>query len=308
MGRLFTFGCSFTNYHWPTWADIVAQDFKYHENWGRIGAGNKFIYFSLVECHQRKNITKDDTVMIMWTSQAREDRYIKNKWYTPGVVYDNYDEHFLENFVDADGYLLDTLTYIQSAVNLLQSIGCKYELFTMLPLDISTCFDGRHWLDRFIQKLNPDTVDKMINLYKIALEQIKPSIWQTVFDCDWHSRDDNVMIIKDMHKTKDILYKNYLENATQDWPTFEDFFNDTMSDTPPHIIKEIDKQFNFIEVRNKVKHIIRPDNHPTPIEYLEYLNTVNITVSKKATDFAGHWNDLVMKGDAVWSNKTVERF
>ena len=307
MSRLFTFGCSFTNYHWPTWADIVSQDFEHYENWGQIGAGNKFIYFSLVECQQRKNITSDDTVIIMWSSQAREDRFIKDKWHTPGVVYDNYDEYFLENLVDADGYLLDTVTYIQSSVTLLQSIGCKYVFLSMLPMNISTCFNSRNWLDRFIKKLNPDTADKILALYAPALNEVKPSIYETVFNGDWHSRDDNIMQIKNNKKTKDILYQNYVENATDDWPTFEDFFNDNMAHVKVDTIDEIDKQFHFIETRDKIKHLIRPDNHPTPLEHLEYLNLVNVPVSKKATDFAGHWNDLVIKGDAIWSNKKVER-
>ena len=86
MKRLFTFGCSFTNYRWPTWADIVSQDYDYYENWGQRGGGNKYIYFSLIECHQRNNITADDTVMIMWSSQAREDKFLDNKWYTPGAI------------------------------------------------------------------------------------------------------------------------------------------------------------------------------------------------------------------------------
>ena len=88
MKRLFTFGCSFTNYYWPTWADIISQDYDYFQNWGKIGGGNKFIYLSLVECHQRNKFTPDDTIMLMWSSQAREDRYIKDEWYTPGPVYD----------------------------------------------------------------------------------------------------------------------------------------------------------------------------------------------------------------------------
>lgn len=36
MTRLFTFGCSFTKFFWPTWADILGQEFDYYENWGRL--------------------------------------------------------------------------------------------------------------------------------------------------------------------------------------------------------------------------------------------------------------------------------
>ena len=38
MTRLFTFGCSFTQYWWPTWADILGYQHDFYENWGRCGA------------------------------------------------------------------------------------------------------------------------------------------------------------------------------------------------------------------------------------------------------------------------------
>jgi len=307
MKRLFTFGCSFTNYCWPTWADIVSQDYDYYENWGKLGAGNKFIYFSLLECHQRNCITADDTVMIMWSSQAREDRYIKNKWYTPGPVYDHYSEHFLDNFVDADGYLLETVTYIQSSVNLFQSIGCNYHLLTMLPLNISTCLNNRHWLDRFIKQVDPDTTEKILKLYAPALDTVKPSIYETVFDSDWHSRDDKIIPMS-LDNLYNILQKNYEDNAGESWPTFVDFFSNDIGNIPPNILKEIDEQFHLVEVRDKVKLLRRADLHPTPIEHLEYLNAIEFPITTKAKEFAKHWEELVMTNKCKWSNKLPERF
>ena len=43
MSRLFTFGCSFTNYRWSSWADCLAPEFDYFENWGQAGGGNHYI-------------------------------------------------------------------------------------------------------------------------------------------------------------------------------------------------------------------------------------------------------------------------
>jgi len=43
MSRLFTFGCSYTNYRWSTWADCLAPEFDYFENWGQSGGGNHYI-------------------------------------------------------------------------------------------------------------------------------------------------------------------------------------------------------------------------------------------------------------------------
>ena len=40
---LYTFGCSFTKYVWPTWADLLLSQVD-GENWGMCGGGNKFIF------------------------------------------------------------------------------------------------------------------------------------------------------------------------------------------------------------------------------------------------------------------------
>ena len=41
--RLFVFGCSFTMYAWPTYADFLGYEFDHYENWGFPGLGNRAI-------------------------------------------------------------------------------------------------------------------------------------------------------------------------------------------------------------------------------------------------------------------------
>ena len=301
--RLFTFGCSSTRYHWPMWADIVAQDHEYYENWGQIGAGNKFIYFSLVECHQRNNITADDTVMIMWSSQAREDRYIKGKWHTPGSVYNSdYSDEFIEEYTDTTGYLLDTVTYMQSGENLLNSIGCTKHYFSALPLYLSSDLIP-FWMSYLVKKINPGISEKILELYQPVLKQIKPSSYENIWKCDWSSRDKTI-IQQDMQESYDNLYKNYKKNAGESWPSFDDFFNDNIQKVKSNVIKEIDKQFDFINTRDKVKLLKRTDPHLTPGENLEYLHSINFSLSTKAIEFAEYWDKLVMSGQgSKWPNK-----
>ena len=304
--RLFTFGCSFTNYIWPTWADIVSNDYDYSENWGQRGGGNKYIYFSLIECHQRNNITADDTVMIMWSSQAREDRFLKGKWHTPGSVYNSdYSDEFIEEYTDTTGYLLDTVTYIQGSYHLLDSIGCKKHFFSMLPLDVST----ERWLN-IPPKLNLSISSKILKLYSLVLKHMKPSVYETVFNSDWHSRDDKIIPrpASEWKSWTDTLHKNYINNAGKNWPAFDDFFNDTLDNVESHILEEIDKQFGFIEIRDWVKLLKRSDTHPTPIEHLEYLNCIDFKVSKQAQDFAEYWEDQVMSNTNNWQTKKLKRF
>ena len=307
MKRLFTFGCSFTNYRWPTWADIVSQDYDYYENWGQRGGGNKYIYFSLIECHQRNNITADDTVMIMWSSQAREDKFLDNKWYTPGAI---------PEIADTTGYFLETITYIQGSYHLLDSIGCEKHFLSMLPMDISTDWwanlidiSVNRWLN-LAPKLNLSISSKILKLYEPVLKHIKPSVYETVFDSDWYSRDNKIVPrpAAEWKGWTDTLHKNYESNAGNDWPTFDDFFNNKLSNVELHIIEELDMRFNFIAIRDEIKLLKRSDHHPTPIEHLEYLNCINFPVSRQAEEFAKHWEELVMTNEFKWSNKIPERF
>jgi hypothetical protein len=110
--RFFAFGCSFTQYYWPTWADIISNEFKESHNYGRNGAGNFFIYQSLIEAILQHEINKDDLVMIMFSSVTREDRFTKNRgWITPGNLYfqNEYDEKFIKNYMCDHGYLMRDL-------------------------------------------------------------------------------------------------------------------------------------------------------------------------------------------------------
>lgn len=123
LSRLFAFGCSFTNYYWSTWADCLAPEFDEFHNWGQIGAGNHYIFNSVMEADQRHNFAKGDTVVVCWTHVLREDRYIKNKWTTlsPATAHKVYTKEFIASLVDERGYLLRDLAYIKATKALLES-------------------------------------------------------------------------------------------------------------------------------------------------------------------------------------------
>lgn len=190
-GRLFTFGCSFTRYCWPTWANILGEEFDSFENWGKAGAGNSFILYSLMECHQRNNLTTDDTVIVMWTSAGREDRWVNNAWIAPGSIYnqDTYDQNFVVKFADPTGYLIRDLAILTATRHVLDNIGCTYHFLQMAPWDLVD--DSRH---------KKETVDsRLYKLYNKELERIKPSVYDTVFNGNWSSRNDLKPLVNDDH-------------------------------------------------------------------------------------------------------------
>ena len=87
MKRLITFGCSFTDYSWPTWADIIALDRgAAYENWAIGGGGNQQIARRALYRYTR-GFDATDVIMIQWTSITREDRFINERWRAEGSVF-----------------------------------------------------------------------------------------------------------------------------------------------------------------------------------------------------------------------------
>jgi hypothetical protein len=253
MTRFFAFGCSFTRGLYPTWADIVAREYDHYENWAQPGAGNSFIFYSLMECHKRKQITADDVVMIMWSSIGREDRYVGREWITPGSIYNQteYSADFVAKFADPLGYLIRDAAHIAGAKSLLDTLGCAYKFFSIVPFDVPD--------DNIFRMFSADK--RVFDLYREEFAVIRPSVYKTVFDCDWYSRPGP--------KRNQRLQEEYETKRGEDWPTWQQFVEQDFTGVNQDIIAEINEKNNF-----KNRLLIRYDTHPTPLEYLEYLQQV----------------------------------
>lgn len=242
MKRLFTFGCSFTQYwKWPTWADLLGSQFDFYENWGICGTGNPAILYNLIECHQRNCINQNDTVVVMWTNTSREDRYVDGRWYEGGNIYwtagSELPESYVRKFADERGFLIRDLAVIAAVKNLLEHWGCQWHFLSMIPIADSNEVVGLG--------SNPgkefQNVSDAIALYKDVIEHIKPSVFETVFDKNWNSRpgiyDQNVNR-RDFHPTPEehllyldrILPEYIVDQRTRDWAV--DITNDMMQGKP----------------------------------------------------------------------------
>lgn len=179
--RFFAFGCSFTNYRWPTWADIVGRNFESSQNWGCTGAGNQYIANAIVEAHLRYEIKPTDTVGVMWTNVCREDRYVKDQWITPGNIFTqkHYDPTWVEKFADVRGYYLRDLATIYMTKQFLTSIGCHHFFLSMNGILNSAQYDS---VD------DHKLLEDVLPYHAITVHHIKPSVYDVVFNRDWWSR------------------------------------------------------------------------------------------------------------------------
>jgi hypothetical protein len=135
--RLYTFGCSFTKYKWPTWADFIGNQFEIYENWGQPGAGNLFISTQVYECCQKNCVGVDDTVLVMLSSTNRFDVINRNSIFlTEGNIYNSpsLPKEFVENIWSEEFGIYLTWFAANSIKRLLDGIGCKYKIMTAFDL------------------------------------------------------------------------------------------------------------------------------------------------------------------------------
>jgi len=138
MKRVFAFGCSYTAYSYPTWADLLHLDFDHVENWGLPGIGNRAIAERIAECHAKNKFTKDDIVIVQWSSHLRNDWYSTSSntdrfagWRTYGSIFNYhnaklYDKEWIDTFFFEPAYVMHTLNSIVATQSLLKSTGCAW--------------------------------------------------------------------------------------------------------------------------------------------------------------------------------------
>jgi hypothetical protein len=193
--RLFTFGCSFTQYwRWPTWADALGQQFDHYENWGLCGGGNSYILWSLIECNQRNKFNDNDQIWIMWTNTSREDRYVGHKWIEGGNVYwtagSQLPAEYVKNFACERGYLIRDMANIAAAKQLLDHWGCQYQFLSMVPLSETNEAAGLGFNPNDARTSDQDVK----SFYSDVLGIIKPSVLQIVFDGEWWTRPGGITL------------------------------------------------------------------------------------------------------------------
>lgn len=138
MRRLFAFGCSYTSYSWPTWADLLGTEFDHVQNWGLSGIGNRAIAERVAEANAKHQFTKDDVVIVQWSSHLRNDFWHMHSlpervanWKTAGSIFNYinqklYDKKWINTFFFEPAYFMHTLNHVMLTQGLLESTGCTW--------------------------------------------------------------------------------------------------------------------------------------------------------------------------------------
>lgn len=193
--RLFTFGCSFTMYAWPTYADFLGYNFDHYENWAFPGLGNRAIAERVAECHVKNNFTKDDVVIVQWSTHIRSDwhnftpmqfnsdsflhvwfRQNKNiGWKTQGSIFNSsnrqfiYNQHWVNTFWDEQSYIMYSLNDMLLTQGLLESTECDWRMTSIGDFS-KMCTDIPNATDENISDQDNIYNNEHFKIYKDVLE------------------------------------------------------------------------------------------------------------------------------------------
>lgn len=143
--RIFMFGCSYTQYQWPTWADILKDDQDIETyNYGRSGLGNVGIMHEIVRADLKHTFTDNDIISVVWTDWTREDRIFKGDWTAHGNVFNHpiFDKKFTKKYWNLTNDIIKNNTAMIS-INKMYSNILKFQGFMEHPYEhLSDNFGG----------------------------------------------------------------------------------------------------------------------------------------------------------------------
>lgn len=212
--RFFTFGCSFTSYMWPTWADVISKEMPEAEfyNFGKSGSGNPLISYRIAEANNRFKFTDTDLIMVMFTTYCREDRWLSPEnaeaieapsygWLSCGNIYNNkfYPKSWVRDFADERGYLIRDAATIDLTVKYLESISATS--YCMLSVPFVTNSES---CDTTSQKPYD-----LIAVYENTFNKFKPSLFELELKENWKDLKNDYKF-SDGHPSP-LRYHSYLE-------------------------------------------------------------------------------------------------
>lgn len=255
--RIFAFGCSFTSYDWPTWADLIAFDNpkSSYYNFGRAGMGNVGIAARISEANKKFNFCETDLVMVMWSTFCREDRWINGRWFTQGNVYNSeYDKEWIRKYADPVGYLIRDHAMISMTNDWLKKSSAKHVLLKSTPIEYT---DFPYDENKHIVEMVKDTYKNDYNTtMPIDLFSFMGNRWDFSKQQYWDDLTNSPYMRHDQHPAS-VVYLNYLKHLgftfTQQTEDIAHVSDDIVANAS--LRSEMRNKLSFLEERKNTKVI-----------------------------------------------------
>lgn len=226
--NIFTYGCSFTSYNWPSYADILGLQYKVY-NRGTSGSGNERIFHSFMRDVKYNHISANDLVILQWSGTNRFNYLTpKGKWIGDGNLLLPQNKSIynkIKGWYNPDYENEKNINLILGAEAIAKQIGCKIIEMSLHPLsgidkkflenDLQNTYHGEYQFTEFPWKtiLNSTFVDNhptVLQHYDIAKSIAKQLTLSFDIEEDIiiklhnYIKDDNVFDTDRVYKFTDV--------------------------------------------------------------------------------------------------------
>lgn len=202
--RFFAFGCSYTNYSYPTWADYIGVTFDQYYNYARAGCSNTFIMNRVVEADEKYKFNSEtDLIIIMITgfgrfSHMNAKEHPKRDWVTHGDLmsytavnkHDKMTKFFLDNIWTENWAVYQSWIAIKVIKQLLTLKNIKHKI--LMGIDNTGYKNGVALLDQDA-KVKVNEIYELLDVQKSldewkqeSLENKDSPYWNNLKHVDGH--------------------------------------------------------------------------------------------------------------------------
>lgn len=197
--RFFAFGCSYTQYSYATWADLIGRRFEEYYNFGAAGCSNTHIMNKVIEADNfYKFDASTDLVIIMLTGFGRFTYLPKNSnnWISKGDLYtynhntkDPITTAFVDNMWSDDWAVYQSWINVKTIKNILDSKKIDYKI--LMGIDNSGYIDGTAQVSDFMLDKAKEIytlldVKQSLDEWKKINNHVDSPYWQDVSRPDGH--------------------------------------------------------------------------------------------------------------------------
>lgn len=238
--RFFAFGCSYTKWGHPTWADFIGINYEEYYNFGKPGACNTYIMNKLIEANELHKLNSEtDFVMVSmtgfgrftylespkvfgWEGNYEDELQWEYNWQTTGDILPPADNH--PKVAKLIGN--NVFNYAWAAYNSWIAFKIIKEFLTLKGIEhkIISALDTSHYVEEV------DTLQLHHKFPNIGYISPKLKEMYKMLDCD-------ISIEKYKRNNLDI----YLEDTTSAHPSKEVHYDYTLKYFP-HLITEKSKK------------------------------------------------------------------
>ena len=242
--RLFTFGCSFTNWKWPSWNDYIGLNFDEYYSLGCGGADNRYILYRFLEADRKYKFTSDDTIMVMFTSFNRMSYVGENNFRIHNIgdlVDHNVKAHPIGKNYNFATAVYDSCIAIQSIESILESKNVKYEFLQSMKHnfyhdDFEMGGEVKDHLDYCLGLFKYPVMENWVyENYDFLKEKI---IWQ-----DEGNQDGHPTMKHHLDFVKEFFPQYITDKVIQYYDINQEKFSDENTEQQEEIYRDIQKEF-----------------------------------------------------------------